>query len=70
MISELWDGVVCFLVPRYPTRIDLPLNAVASLEGLVLHPQVRGVEICRRVERFDGQDDVVEGFDFDSRRRG
>jgi hypothetical protein len=48
----------------FSTR-DLPLNAIARLESLVLHSQVRSVEVCGCVERFDGQDDVVEGFDFD-----
>ena len=44
---------------------DLPLNTVARLESLVLHAQVRSVEVRGCVERFDCQDDVVEGFDFD-----
>jgi hypothetical protein len=38
----------------------LPLNAIARLESLVLHSQVRGVEVRGCVERFDSQDDVVE----------
>jgi len=32
----------------------LPLNSIARLESLVLHSQVRGVEICCCVEGFDG----------------
>ena len=35
-------------------KSDLPLNPIARLESLVLHSQVRGVEICRRFERFNG----------------
>jgi hypothetical protein len=34
--------------------LDLPLDTIARLESLVLHSQVRDVEICGCVEGFDG----------------
>lgn len=38
----------------------LPLNAIARHKRLVLHSQVRGVEVCGSFDGGDGQDDVVD----------